>query len=389
MNVLFITRHYLDQKNGGALGARAYLDAFASIYGDVTLLYPEHQGLDISLIVAPNVIPVPSFDYRSKIIKGMDIYRGRVHRFAKDLKRLLSQNKHYDIIVFDHSILGAELIDIIKKLSPSSKLITIHCNIEQQYNRDNPVSCLYRKSYTHAIEKAERDALEYSVLNMTVTQEDADYFETLSGINSDTLEYWGTFEYNGMTKVYNPSEANKSKRTTIVISGSLNFPQSENAIMEFLDRYYSIAKDVDESVRLIITGRNPSNKIQNECRTDNTITLVPSPDDINAVVRKGNIYCSPVYGGSGVKLRIMDGLKLGLPVLCHQNSAKGYEMMIANKCMFTYHDKLSFKEAFSSLLYHRPNSDEVYSTYINRFGFEAGCERLRKILAKHNLIYVI
>lgn len=386
MKVLFITRHYLDQSNGGALGARAYLDAFSSIYSDLTLLYPQHEGFNIKSLISHNIITVPSYDYRSKVRKGLDIYRGKLHRFAPTLKQLLQSGNHYDIVVFDHSILGAELIDLIIRNSPTSNIITIHCNVEKLYNKDNPVNWLYRIPFTHYIQKAEKDALKYSKLNLTVTQEDLDYFKSNYDVDPDTLDYWGTFEYNGMPKEYGKSPVSQSYSPIIVVSGSLNFPQSSNSVIDFLNKYYPIAKDINKHTELIITGRNPTDEIKELCTKDSSITLVPSPDDINAVVSKGNIYCSPVYLGSGVKLRIMDGLKLGMPVLCHQVSAKGYEMMIKGGCMFTYNDEDSFRKSFTKLLNHRPDSNLVYSTYINRFGFKAGCERLKNILLKHNLL---
>lgn len=93
-----------------------------------------------------------------------------------------------------------------------------------------------------------------------------------------------------------------------------------------------------------------------------------------------------MFGGSGVKLRVMDGLRLGLPVLCHENSANGYETIMKAGYMFTYHDVLSFESSYSKLIHTKFEKKNIYESYRQTFSFEAGVKRLRDILKKHNLI---
>lgn len=307
MKILFITRHYLDQKNGGSLGARAYLDAFSCLYEDLALLYPNHKNMDISNIVNPCIKLIPCDDNRPLLIKGLDIYKGKLHRFASILKRILLE-KTFDIIVFDHSILGAELLPIIKAFACNSKVITIHCNVETIYNKDNPVSLLYRFPYTHYIEKAEKDCLNNSFLNLTVTKEDASFFKR--EFNITNIEYWGTFEHRNSVHFALEASRKKSDVLKLVISGSLGFPQTNSAIVSFLTKYYPIIKSITPNVKLVITGRNPTGTINKLCSKDKSIRLVPNPNNIFEVIKQGDIYISPIFGGSGVKLRIMDGLTI-------------------------------------------------------------------------------
>ena len=268
MRVLFITRHYLEQKNGGSLGARAYLDAFSSLYEDLTLLYPSRKNQSIAGFVNSRIKLIPCDDKRPLLVKGLDIYRGKLHRFASTLKQVLLENL-FDIIVFDHSILGAELLPIIEKYSCNAKLITIHCNVETIYNKDNPVSILYRIPYTYFIGKAEQVCLNKSFLNLTVTKEDALYFNRKFNIKN--IEYLGTFEYS-CCEHYPIEEAHKSSDVlNLIISGSLGFPQTNSAIVSFLDKYYQIIKSVTPNVKLVITGRNPSAKIIKLCSHDKMI----------------------------------------------------------------------------------------------------------------------
>ena len=385
MKTLFITRHYLDQNNGGAIGARAYLDAFASLSCECTLIYPNHKGLNIDNYTPDNVKTVSCDDLRMKWRKGIDIYRGILHRFNDFVDKYLSVNHNFDICVLDHSILGLHLIDIIRKHT-NSKIITIHCNVEKQYNKDNPVILPLRIPYTKFIEKAELTALKGSDLNLTVTHEDAECFRSwnLGEDVSNSIEYWGTFEYKKTHPIYTQHSL---KYKNFIISGSLNFPQTENAIFDFFNEYYDILKGTVNDCTLTITGRNPSERLRKKILSyASAVRLIPNPGDIYDVIKNGDVYICPVSGGSGVKLRIMDGLKLGLPILCHKNSACGYETIAAGKGLFSYSNQKSFKYSLNNLINPQLDSDYIYQLYKSRFSFEAGKNRLEKILKERNFL---
>ena len=52
--------------------------------------------MDISNIVNPCIKLIPCDDNRPLLIKGLDIYKGKLHRFASILKRILLE-KTFDI----------------------------------------------------------------------------------------------------------------------------------------------------------------------------------------------------------------------------------------------------------------------------------------------------
>lgn len=216
---------------------------------------------------------------------------------------------------------------------------------------------------------------------------DADYFaEWNKNLNKYPIECLGNFETPDAPVLFDKYQGTHGKGVRMVISGSMNFPQTVDAIVNFLTVYYPVAKKISPFISLVLTGRNPAKKIKDLCRNDSTIKIVESPDDIFEVIKDGNLYVSPIFGGSGVKLRVMDGLRLGLPVLCHENSANGYETIMKAGYMFTYHDVLSFESSYSKLIHTKFEKKNIYESYRQTFSFEAGIKRLRDILKKHNLI---
>ena len=77
---------------------------------------------------------------------------------------------------------------------------------------------------------------------------------------------------------------------------------------------------------VIISGRNPDQRIIDTCSKISNVRLIPNPKDMSDIIRMADIYICPTRLGGGLKLRIMDGLRLGLPIITHSCSARGYDV---------------------------------------------------------------
>lgn len=382
MKILIITRHYLDQNTGGPNVSKAYITALAELYNNSVLIYPEYAGRDTSMYLPLSIKKIPCYDSRSKIIKGLDIYRGRLHRFTSFVKEHLKQNT-YDVIVIDHSLTAAELLNPIK--NTNAKIITIHHNVEAEYVKDNMPSFLFSLPYVYYVKKAEKDSLMCSDLNLTLTNSDADYFVSKFKLSKDKVCTMGSFEMKGNKQKYDHNSIDLDKKI-FVISGSMNFPQTEKALLNFLNVYFPVLQKEYPNAKLIITGRNPTNKIKQICSLYNSISLTANPDNIAEVIKKGSVYICPINTGSGIKLRVMDGLRLGLPVLAHSISAKGYESIQNSEFLFDYIDEESFLKSLKRIMSLSFKREEVYDAFQSYFGFEAGKSRLGDILSRNNLL---
>ena len=378
--ILIITKHYLDQNNGGSNGSKGFIKAFSNIYEDCTLIYPEHDNFDSSMFLPPNIIKVPVYDHRHKVVKALDFYRGRMLRFANFVKSYIV-GKHFDLIIIDHSLTASEILSDLK--ITGAKIVTIHHNVEALYLKDNEPNILWRIPFNYYSKKIEREALLLSDLNLTVTQNDADFFKSWYPNHNLNIYNLGNFEY---TKPKLQHFEERKIEHSFVISGSLCFQQSTKPILEFLECYYPIILERFPDSKLTICGRNPNKKIKNACKKFNTVSLIPNPIDIESIMRKAYVYISPIYTGSGRKLRIMDGLKLGMPILCHDVSALGYENIIEAGYMFKYRDSKSFIECLDNILHTKINPNDVYEKYLDYFSLDAGIARLKAILDENELL---
>lgn len=377
MESLFITRHYLDQMLGGPNCSKAFVKAAASLYPSMGLVYPEHEDHDTALDFldeCPRITMLAVNDGRPKWRKCADMYRGYLHRFAYEIPKLL-RGRHFDVVFIDHSVTASSGI-LESALESGAKVVTFHHNVESQYIRDNQQNLLFRYPYNHYALKAEREAVMKSTLNLVLTEDDRRTFIRMYPERAETFHTIGVFEYD----ISSEQRLSQAEDHTFVISGSLSAKQTETAMLDFLDGYMDIVNEVCPDAQLVITGRNPSKRIYQSASRYGNVRIVPNPEDLVGEVVKGCYYLCPIFTGGGLKLRCMDALRVGLPVLAHRNAMRGYESIQQDGYMYPYSSKEEFAEGLRRLLQLHHCHAGVAQSFRSHFSFEAGKERLKRIL---------
>lgn len=381
--LLVITRHRLNENNGGSNASKGFIKCFSALFDDCSLIYPEF--CNPASYIPKKYKLYPCYDGRSKLRKGLDCYRGVLSPLSSFVKKHLSKYS-YDIIVIDHSFIGASLVKVVK--ATGAKVITIHHNVERDYQHGNrkEYSLSFRLPYIHFAKKAERDCLYYSDLNLAVTSKDASIFCSWYPSKNIHIYNWGIFEYQPIaTKTF----TTKSKGLNFIITGSLYFYQSLQPIMEFIKRYWPLLHKAYPSATLTIAGRNPTEALQHECVDKKGIVLVPNPNDMASIVQRADYYICPISAGSGLKLRVMDGLRQGLPVLCHKTSSYGYEAIADNNGLFPYDDELTFMASLHQMLSSAATQEAIYQAYQETFSLETGIKRLSQILEQERMVFTM
>lgn len=371
MRTLFITNTYLDGNSGGVYATKAYINAFAQLSETMTLVYAmKDTSPTDSLCGHINMIPVE--DRRTVARKFLDLCFGVVNRFQRNLLGLVDLSQ-FDIVVFNNSDVSSGLIKIVKKYG--LKVITIHHNYQIEYLKGNSsrITLLPNLFWTYIYE---RDAVRNSDLNLTLTKQDITLLKKHYGIAK--FEVLGVFEFK-------PFEIKGYLETTrghnYVITGWLGAKQTEDSLLPWIKDYYPILKTVDPEAKLTIAGRDPSEKLLLLAQS-NGIDVIASPVDIQPILDTANYYICPIDRGGGLKLRNMDGLKSGLPVLTHFVSARGYEYMLDKECLFVYSDQQSFISAVTSMTRLQTSKRDIINIYSSFYSLQIGVERLRFILER-------
>ena len=378
MRTLFIEYSYLKGNGGGIYAARAHINLFARLSSYMTLIYPSNKDGDIEGVNISEINEIrPIKDTRNLSKKIYDRLLGWFTRYSLLNDALLDPNK-YDVVVFDNSVVSAHLIDTAK--TRGLKVITIHHNYQVEYFKadGNPYTKIPDIFWTKVHEKK---AVEFSDLGIVLTPQDADL------LSKHYCQYarfcvLGVCEYEGKSIEIT---GEKSRQHRYLITGGLSSRQNEKSIIRWINHFYPILLKTDPCATLTIAGRMPSIKLKSFIESHN-INLIDSPVDMIPILKESDYYICPVDCGGGLKLKIMDGLKAGLPVISHRISARGYEPMAEAGVLFDYEDEQSFATAISEALNCPIDKVDIIKLYNSVFSFECGLNRLNAILKKSSIL---
>ena len=345
--VLYVLRHDPWGRGGGCYACRGYLEAFGEVFAgaaiDACVCAEYLVGAHTELFPGVRFIPV---EPRSNVQRLMIPLTQVLHRHLGTVLRLLRERR-YDYVVFDDNCIAGSLVRHCRKAGVRTVVINHNCEVE--YFRDN-MSVMKGLALLPAMRNNERRSYLGCDINIFLTEEDRDTFARMYGKSLTRAVIGGCFLRRGEEIICEemPEATRKSNgRLTAVISGTIGNVQNMDGINFFLDELYPVLPtDID----VVITGQRPPEGFAERLKKYDRVTLVPNPDDILSVVRCADIFLCPTRTGGGMKLRIIDGLRCGLPVVAHDVSARGYSAFFDKDYFFRFKTEEDFADAVGNLV---------------------------------------
>lgn len=358
--ILYIIKHNPWSKGGGPYASYIYLNAFLSLFKDYEIdiclpsnsIPPNHfsENQNINII---NVFP------RSTISRIFSVFTGITHRFQKCALNLIDRNK-YDYCILDHSSIAGTLV---KHLHSNTKSIVIHHNFERSYYKDNTSSWLMKKLFLPHVINCEKIAYTTCDINIFLTDEDKKQFENTYGTNHKKNLVTGIFDIN-------PIIINTSNRMThrdsikLAITGSLDNLQNTDSIQFFAKHLYP---HIPKGISVIVAGKNPNDKVIDALHGLDNVKLIANPDDMDEILRDTSILLCPARLGSGIKIRVSDGLRNGIPVIAHSTSSRGYSEFAKLGYLYSFTTPNEFADRLFELMNkikcNKISSSEIQNAY--------------------------
>lgn len=376
--ILFVSTGDFNKFGGGSQAIRAYLDSVLDIFGadrvDIMI------GSEFTLLDDYKRCSCIKIPKRSRLESYIGLFKGHIERWTGAILNHLKQHSaKYETIIINSSRSGIIYPQITEM---GIKILTIHHNDEVEYCMDNKTVDTFGGRISYFVDRAQRIAYQYSDINVFLTNQDLDRFRTIYGDNNKINKVLGVYDYKSAL-IKTPQSRPYSYE--IGISGSLCDYQTIHGITDLNDNYLDIIKTEIPDYKILITGRNPSEHILRMERDKPThIRIIPNPIDIHKELEACSIFLCPTCIGGGLKLRVMDGLKLGMPILVHQISARGYDEFISKPYFKVYRDRESFESGLTELLEYIKTADiharhKISRDYYSYFGYSAGTMRFRSI----------
>lgn len=116
--------------------------------------------------------------------------------------------------------------------------------------------------------------------------------------------------------------ATKKKTNTLVFTGSFGYRANYEAMLWFVDKVFPLILQRLPDTRLFITGDHQNLPLPSQ----KNITLTGHVDNLKTLVASAAVSIAPLLSGGGTRLKILEAMALGTPVVATSKGAEGMEV---------------------------------------------------------------
>ncbi len=128
---------------------------------------------------------------------------------------------------------------------------------------------------------------------------------------------------NGVDADYFGARKEEPADPTLIFAGRMNWYPNSHAVAEFLGRCWPELRRRVSSIKLIVAGMNPPPELVRAAETDRSIRVTGFVEDIRPVITEALVYVCPILDGGGTRLKLLDAMSLGMPIVATPLAAEG------------------------------------------------------------------
>lgn len=339
MNILWISHNVPYPPKTGVLQRNYNLVREASKIGNVYLLAIMQEGIlpgEYNIDEAKTelgkfchkieIIHIPSetskLAFYSLAIKSLitidplSVNSVKSAHMRRRIKQLCDEN-NFDIVHFD--TIG--LATYFKEASGSSRVLNHH-NIESHLlQRRTEIEKNFLKRFYFWLEARKLKFFEAKVcpefdINFTVSELDKDrLLEIAPDSKIDTIP-------NGVDVDFFSPEGEKEVPGSMIMVSGMNWYPNRDAVLYMQEKIWPLISQSFPDISWVIIGASPPQKLVDLANDDPRVTVTGFVDDVRPYLRRAQIYLCPMRDGGGTRLKILDALSMGKPIV---STTIGYE----------------------------------------------------------------
>lgn len=240
--------------------------------------------------------------------------------FTKALINLLKNNQ-YDVVQLE-GLYMAYYIPVIRKYSNARIALRAH-NIEHEIWERNArqEKTFWKRWYIQVLARRIRK-FKISVMNqydllIPITERDASHFDSFGNIKPMHVVPAG---FDMSLLIPHPELI---EFPSVFFIGTLDWFPNQEGIIWFLDRIWPRLCIKHPDVVFNIAGRNAPEWIVQRFNTTVGVNFLGEIDDAYAFINKNAIMVAPLFSGSGMRVKIIEGMALGKTIITTSIGAEG------------------------------------------------------------------
>lgn len=180
----------------------------------------------------------------------------------------------------------------------------------------NPLSKAYFRLIAARTLRSEIQVLKNIDGLAAITKNDLEWFKACGLDKPSIICPAGFFDLNQFFE--------EGKNNHVCFIGSLDWRPNIYGLRWFLKNVWPIVRASVPEAIFNIAGRNPSNKIARECRGKN-ISFHGEVDSSRDFIRDMQVLVVPLFSGSGLRMKIIEGMSMGKSIVATRVAAEGTE----------------------------------------------------------------
>lgn len=184
--------------------------------------------------------------------------------------------------------------------------------------RKDPLSRGYFAEQYRRMRRFEAEACRRFDLVIAVSEEDARHFEREYGIEAVAAVPTGVD-----VDFFTPDAHAKRTGGSLVFTGSMDWMPNEDGIRWFAEEILPRIRRGAPGVTVTIVGRNPPAAISALAERDRGVKVTGRVPDVRPYMESGSVFIVPLRVGGGTRLKIYEGMSMGLPVVSTSVGAEG------------------------------------------------------------------
>lgn len=243
--------------------------------------------------------------------------------FVAKLEKVLKEES-FDIVHLE-SIFMTPYISTIREFSKAKMVLRTH-NVENMIwkriaqNEKNIVKKMAIKCLSNQMERYEQAVWPQIDAFAAISESDLNYFQKAAGSCPGTVIPFGVnMDEYPCQEEYFPSET-----PTLFHIGSMNWLPNIEGVEWFLDEVWPLLTSSFPDITFTIAGRSIPETIKR--RADKNILIAGEVPDANEFMLSEDIMVVPLLSGSGIRVKIIEGMALGKTVITTSVGAEGLDV---------------------------------------------------------------
>ena len=260
----------------------------------------------------------------------------------KSLTKALAEN-NYDAIHLDTIGLWPYVANL------DIPLILNHHNIESQMLQRRasktswPLS-QYIRSQESKLQKLEIQAGAKARINVTCSRDDGQRLSEIGIDNVAEIPNGVDLSYFSRRQNYQATESG----IDLIFAGGLEWYPNRDAMIFFAKKVWPQLKAKPQAATMTVVGRGSIPLLNNIAATDSSFKVAGFVPDVRTYLEQASIYVCPIRDGGGTKLKVLDALGMGIPLIAHPIACEGINVRNGEHVIFAETPK-QFCDAILSL----------------------------------------